>query len=124
MEIGRNNTNVVELRNVSHLVSEAKNKESVRKEQFSSRKEAVENFADMFKLSTLPNRRQFTAKEVHDAILRQPLRLMGVPPKVEEDEDWEETLNMREEGSREEGSKGGYKSRHKNVTRRLRKSRR
>jgi hypothetical protein len=119
LEIGRNNTNVVELRNVSHLVSEAKNKESVRKEQFSSRKEAVENFADMFKLSTLPNRRQFTAKEVHDAILRQPVRLIGVPPKVEEDEDWEETLKMREEGS-----KGGYKSRHKNVTRRLRKSRR
>lgn len=119
LEIGRNNTNVVELRNVSHLVSEAKNKESVRKEQFSSRKEAVENFADMFKLSTLPNRRQFTAKEVHDAILRQPVRLMGVPPKVEEDKDWEETLKMREEGS-----KGGYKSRHKNVTRRLRKSRR
>lgn len=119
LEIGRKNTNVVELRNVSHLVSEAKNKESVRKEQFSSRKEAVENFADMFKLSTLPNRRQFTAKEVHDAILRQPVRLIGVPPKVEEDEDWEETLKMREEGS-----KGGYKSRHKNVTRRLRKSRR
>ena len=119
LEIGRNNTNVVELRNVSHLVSEAKNKESVRKEQFSSRKEAVENFADMFKLSTLPNRRQFTAKEVHDAILRQPVRLIGVPPKVEEDEDWGETLKMREEGS-----KGGYKSRHKNVTRRLRKSRR
>ena len=41
LEIGRNNTDVVELRNVSHLVSEAKNKESVRKEQFSSRKEAV-----------------------------------------------------------------------------------
>ena len=77
----------------------------------------------MFKLSTLPNRRQFTAKEVHDSILRQPVRLMGVPPKVEEDEDWEETLKMREEGSKE-GSKGGYKSRHKNVTRRLRKSRR
>ena len=134
LEIGRNNTNVVELRNVSHLVSEAKNKESVRKEQFSSRKEAVENFADMFKLSTLPNRRQFTAKEVHDAILRQPVRLMGVSPKVEEDEDWEETLNMREEGdlarsgrrksSSSGESKGGYKSRHKNVTRRLRKSRR
>lgn len=119
LEIGRNNTNVVELRNVSHFVSEAKNNESVRKEQFSSRKEAVENFADMFKSSTLPNRRQFTAKEVHDAILRQPVRLMGVSPKVEEDEDWEETLKMREEGS-----KGGYKSRHKNVTRRLRKSRR
>ena len=134
LEIGRNNTNVVELRNVSHLVSEAKNKESVRKEQFSSRKEAVENFADMFKLSTLPNRRQFTAKEVHDAILRQPVRLIGVPPKVEEDEDWEETLNMREEGdlarsgrrksSSSGESKGGYKSRHKNVTKRLRKSRR
>jgi hypothetical protein len=123
LEIGRNNTNVVELRNVSHLVSEAKNKESVRKEQFSSRKEAVEKFADMFKLSTRPNRRLFTAKEVHDAILRQPVRLMGVPPKVEEDEDWEETLKMREQGSKE-GSKGGYKSRHKNVTRRLRKSRR
>lgn len=123
LEIGRNNTNVVELRNVSHLVSEAKNKESVRKEQFSSRKEAVEKFADMFKLSTRPNRRLFTAKEVHDSILRQPVRLMGVPPKVEEDEDWEETLKRREEGSKE-GSKGGYKSRHKNVTRRLRKSRR
>jgi hypothetical protein len=119
LEIGRNNTNVVELRNVSHLVSEAKIKESVRKEQFSSRKEAVENFADMFKSSTLPNRRLFTAKEVHDSILRQPVRLMGVPPIVEEDKDWEETLKMREEGS-----KGGYKSRHKNVTRRLRKSRR
>jgi hypothetical protein len=116
LEIGRNNTHVVELRNVSHLVSEAKIKESVRKEQFSSRKEAVENFADMFKSSTRPNRRQFTAKEVHDAILRQPVRLMGVVPKVEEDKDWEETLKMREGGS-----KGGYKSRHKNVTRRLRK---
>lgn len=118
LEIGRNNTKVVELRNVSDLVSEAKIKESVQKEQFSSRKEAVEKFADMFKLSTRPNRRQFTAKEVHDAILRQPVRLMGVSPKVEEDEDWKETLKMRE------GSKGGYKSRHKNVTRRLRKSRR
>jgi hypothetical protein len=59
---------------------------------------------------------------------------MGVSPKVEEDEDWEETLNMREEGdlarsgrrksSSSGESKGGYKSRHKNVTRRLRKSRR
>ena len=87
----------------------------------------------MFKLSTLPNRRQFTAKEVHDAILRQPVRLIGVPPKVEEDEDWEETLKMREEGdlarsgrrkSSSGESKGGYKSRHKNVTKRLRKSRR
>ena len=135
LEIGRNNTDVVELRNVSHLVSEAKNKESVRKEQFSSRKEAVENFADMFKLSTRPNRRQFTAKEVHDSILRQPVRLMGVPPKVEEDKDWEETLKMRVKGdlarsgrrkssSSSGESKGGYKSRHKNVTKRLRKSRR
>lgn len=119
LEIGRNNTDVVELRNVNHLVSEAKIKESVRKEQFSSRKEAVENFADMFKSSTLPNRRQFTAKEVHDSILRQPVRLMGVPPIVEEDKDLEETLKMREEGS-----KGGYKSRHKKVTKRMRKSRR
>jgi hypothetical protein len=88
----------------------------VRKEQFSSRKEAVETFADIFKSSTRPNRRQFTAKEVHDAILRQPMHPMGVVPIVEEDEEWEETLK-----SREEGSKGGYKSRHKNVTRRLRK---
>ena len=116
-------------------MSEAKNKESVRKEQFSSRKEAVEKFADMFKLSTRPNRRQFTAKEVHDSILRQPVRLMGVPPKVEEDKDWEETLKMRVKGdlarsgrrkssSSSGESKGGYKSRRKNVTRRLRKSRR
>ena len=117
LEIGRSNTNIVELRNVSDFVSEANIKESVQKEQFSSRKEAVEKFADMFKLSTRPSRRQFTAKEVNDAILRQPVRLIGVPPKVEEDKDWEETLKMRE------GSKGGYKSRRKNVTRRLRKYR-
>jgi WD40 repeat protein len=131
LEIGRRNTNVVELQNVGHFVSAAINTAHERNEQFSSRKEAVQAISDKFKSSTRPNRRQFTAKDVHDAIRRQPVRLIG-GPVVEHDKEWEDTLKMREKGdlarsgrrkssSSSGESKGGYKSRRNNVTKRLRK---
>jgi len=132
LEIGRRNTNVVELQNVCHFMSAAINTAHERNEQFESRGEIVQAISDKFKSSTRPNRRQFTAKDVHDAILRQPIRLIG-GPIVEHDKEWEDTLKMREKGdlarsgrgkspsSSSGESKGGYKSRRKNVTKRLRK---
>ena len=132
LEIGRRNTNVVELQNVCHFVSAAINTAHERNEQFESRWELVQAISDKFKSSTRPNRRQFTAKDVHDAIRRQPVRLIG-GPVVEHDKEWEDTLKMREKGdlarsgrrksssSSSGESKGGYKSRRKNVTKRLRK---
>ena len=130
LEIGRRNTNVVELQNVGHFVSAAINTAHERNEQFESRGELVQAISDKFKSSTRPNRRQFTAKVVHDAIRRQPVRLIG-GPIVEHDKEWEDTLKMRVKGdlarsgrrksSSSGESKGGYKSRRKNVTKRLRK---
>ena len=140
LEIGRRNTNVVELQNVSHFVSSAENTARERNKQFESRVESVQAFADNF---THPSRRLFSRRDVRSALLRQPVSMSGAPGAefTHDDKEWEETLKMRVKGdlvrsgrrksssSSSGESKGGYKSRinksrRKNVTRRLRKYRR
>ena len=133
LEIGRRNTNVVELQNVGHFVSAAENTARERNEHFSTRGELSDNFMS----STRRNRRVFSSSDVRSALLNQLVSISGAPAAAfaHDDKEWNETLKMREKGdlarsgrrkspSSSSGSgesKGGYKSRRKNVTKRLRK---
>jgi hypothetical protein len=94
LEIGRNNTNIVEVVNVTHLATNSKVIESEKNDNFSTRKAVVEALSDKFASATHPNRRQFTHKEVFDAIQRGQVPTKSVV-RPNHDEGWIDTQNIR-----------------------------
>jgi len=94
LEIGRNNTNIVEVVNVTHLATNSKVIESRKNDNFSTRKAVVQALSDKFASATHPNRRQFTHKEVFDAIQRGQVPTKSVV-RPNHDEGWIDTQNIR-----------------------------
>jgi hypothetical protein len=80
LEIGRNNTDVVELRNVSNFTSEVGIKNRDQTELLKFRKELVDKTIGNFMASQAPPRAgtlRFTGEEIKSAMTRQPIRPRG-----------------------------------------------
>jgi WD40 repeat protein len=92
LEIGRSNTTVVELQNVSHYVSDIKNRE---KTIFLDRKNIIKEISKQFMSHPgLRNPLKLTGIEVERAIQRLPLTPRGGDTVVF-DPDWRRTLESR-----------------------------
>jgi hypothetical protein len=100
LEIGRSNTNIVELQNVSHFVSSAENTARERNEQFKTRGKLVQALSGKFRPPGMlpPSPREgsgrFTGKEFEDAMRRLPVRPRG-GVTVDHDNDWLDTQESR-----------------------------
>jgi len=104
LEIGRSNTNIVELQNVGHFVSAAEYTARERNEHFETRGELVQALSSEFMRHPqyplkmqLPPRAgtgRLTPQEIEDAIRRRPIRSRGGDTVVH-DKGWNETLNSR-----------------------------
>ena len=100
LEIGRSNTNIVELQNVGHFVSAAEYTARERNEHFETRGELVQALSGKFMPPGMlpPSPRKgsgrFTGKEFEDAMRRLPVRPRG-GVTVDHDNDWRDTQESR-----------------------------
>ena len=106
LEIGRNNTNVVELQNVSHFVSEAKIKKSEQNKQLLLRRTLMDKLSRHDGPPPRQGNSRFTQKDIIDSILGiTPNNSKGPGVTFVHSEDWEETLKLREQGDQERKQK-------------------
>lgn len=101
LEIGRNNTDVVELRNVSDLMMSEfiiKNRDQI--ELLKLRKKLVHKTSRDFMASQplpRPGTFRFTGSEIASGILREPIRLRSIGVTALRDREWDE---MRRKGEK------------------------
>ena len=96
LEIGRSNTNIVELQNVGHFVSSAENTARERNEQFETRRELVQKLSNTRMLRSFRDgqNRFFTPRDMCQSIQRRPvLSRSGVT--IVHDKDWHDTQESR-----------------------------